>query len=74
MRHDVKPGLLDQFEHVVQHGIPKRLNYDYPKPIGMWYSEFGPIQRGTYTVTTQSRGCEPDRVVEATLWTLYAYI
>ena len=47
VRHDIKAGLLSQFEHVAQEGMPARLLYDYPKPMGMWYSEFGPSQRGS---------------------------
>lgn len=47
VRHDVKAGLLSQFEHIAQEGMPSRLAFDYPKPVGMWYSEFGPGQIGT---------------------------
>lgn len=42
-RHDVKPGLLEQFMHVTT-GVMQ--NYDYPKPIGIWFSEFGPFHSG----------------------------
>jgi hypothetical protein len=46
VQHDVKPGLLSQFEQVIEHGFPARLKYDYPKPVGMWYTDIGPSQRG----------------------------
>jgi len=46
VRHDLKPGYLSQFEHIVQEGLPARLKYDYPKPLGMWYSDIGPGHRG----------------------------
>ena len=47
VRHDIKAGFLSQFEHVALEGMPARLLYDYPKPMGMWHSEFGPSQRGS---------------------------
>ena len=46
VRHDVKPGLVSQFEFAAQQGFSSRLSHDYPKPLGMWQCEFGPAQRG----------------------------
>lgn len=57
VRHDVKPGLLSQFEHIAQQGMLRRLSYDYPKPVGMWYSDFGPSQRGSCKNSCTSPAC-----------------
>ena len=40
--HTVIPGMMSQFEHRAQQGLPSRLEEDYPPPIGLWYTEFGP--------------------------------
>ncbi len=51
VRHDMKPGLIPQFEYTVQQGLPSRLSHDYPKPLGIWYSEFGPAQKGNEIIS-----------------------
>ena len=42
--YQVKSGLVSQFEHRLLQDYPQ-LNYN---PLGLWYSVFGDINRGTY--------------------------
>lgn len=44
--HGVKPGMVPQFEHILQERQPSSLELEYPKPLGMWYSEYGPGSTG----------------------------
>ena len=42
--YDLKPGMVSQFEHVMQQILLTKC--DYPKPLGFWYTEFGHANRG----------------------------
>lgn len=71
VRHDVKAGLLSQFEHIAQEGMPSRLAFDYPKPVGMWYSEFGPGQIAfsiSPHVNLEERAKHRDEIMSDPVW------
>lgn len=48
--HTVQSGMVPQYEHRLLQGLPTRLAMNYPKPLGIWYSDIGPGSTGMYVM------------------------
>ena len=55
--HTVQPGMVPQYEHRLLQGLPTRLAMNYPKPLGIWYSDIGAGSTGVLFVCP-SWSCE----------------